>query len=206
VVRVKICGITNVRDARAAVKLGADALGFNFYKASPRYIEPARAKAVIAALPPFVCAVGLFVNDELARVNETVRFCELDAVQLHGDEPPRYVERVRGAKRIKGLRVRSEADVALCRRYRADAYLLDAYVKGHAGGTGRTFDWALALPAREFGPVILAGGLTPENVEEAVEVVRPYGVDTASGVERAPGEKDRDLMEAFIRLAKGVVY
>jgi phosphoribosylanthranilate isomerase len=204
VVKVKICGITNVKDGRMAARLGADALGFNFYKPSPRYIKPERAKAIIAALPPFVSIVGLFVDEEPDYVNEVIKLCNLDAVQLHGDETPATIDRIRGARKIKGIRVQSEEDVALCRRYRVDAYLLDAYVRGVAGGTGETFNWDLALPAHEFGPIILAGGLTPENVEEAVLQVRPYAVDTASGVEFTPGNKDRDMMEAFIRLAKSV--
>jgi len=201
-VRVKICGITNVKDARLAARLGADALGFNFYKESPRYIQPERASAIIAALPPFVAAVGIFVNEEPERINEIAGLCRLDAVQLSGDESPAQADRVRGVRRIKGIQVREERDIARCRRYRVDAYLLDAYVEGLHGGTGETFNWELAREAHEFGPVILAGGLTPENVDEAVRIARPYAVDTASGVEQRPGIKDRDLMADFILCAK----
>lgn len=202
-VRVKICGLTNVKDARVAARLGADALGFNFYKPSPRYIKPEMARAVIAALPPFVSAVGIFVNADIERVNKIARMCGLDAVQLSGEEPPREVDRVRGVQRIKGIRVRDVQDIALCRRYRVDAYLLDAFVPGQHGGTGETFNWELAREAHEFGPIILAGGLTPDNVAQAVATVRPYAVDVASGVEAAPGIKDKELMDAFIRRAKG---
>ena len=201
-VRVKICGITNVKDARLAARLGADALGFNFYKESPRYIQPERASAIIAALPPFVAAVGIFVNEEPERINEIAGLCRLDAAQLSGDESPAQADRVRGVRRIKGIQVREERDIARCRRYRVDAYLLDAYVEGLHGGTGETFNWELAREAHEFGPVILAGGLTPENVDEAVRIARPYAVDTASGVEQRPGIKDRDLMADFILCAK----
>jgi len=201
-VRVKICGITNVRDARLAARFGADALGFNFYKGSPRYIQPERARAIIAALPPFVSTVGIFVNEAPERINEIAGLCRLDAVQLSGDESPAQADRIRGVRRIKGIRVRDERDIARCRRYRVDAYLLDAYVEGLQGGTGMTFNWELAREAQEFGPVILAGGLTPENVDEAVRIARPYAVDTASGVEERPGIKDRELMAEFILCAK----
>lgn len=201
-VRVKICGITNVKDARLAARLGADALGFNFCEASPRYVKPERARAIIAALPPFLCTVGVFVDEDPDRVNEIVRLCALDAVQLHGDEPPVAFDRVRGARKIKGIRVRDENDISLCRRYRADAFLLDAWVEGAPGGTGQTFDWRLLRDAHEFGPIILAGGLDPDNVDEAVRIAQPYAVDVASGVEQRPGIKDRYLMEDFILCAK----
>ena len=204
-VKVKICGITNVRDARAVVRLGADALGFNFYAPSPRYIRPERARAIIAALPPFVAKVGVFVNEDVDKVNEIVQLCGLDVVQLHGDESPRNVERVRVAQRIKGVRVADEDDIALCRRYRVDAYLLDAFVPGMPGGTGETFNWRLAREARQFGPVILAGGLNPDNIEDAIRSAQPYAVDVASGVESEPGVKDRDLVEAFILRAKATL-
>jgi phosphoribosylanthranilate isomerase len=201
-VRVKICGITNVRDARLAARLGADALGFNFYPESPRYIRPARAKAIIAALPPFVTTVGVFVNEDPGDVMEICRLAGLDAAQLHGDETPAILDAVHGVRRIKAIRVKTEKDVALCRRYRTEAYLLDAYVPGQPGGTGETFHWEFAREAAAFGPIILAGGLTPENVAEAVSVVQPYAVDVASGVESEPGVKDRQRMEEFILRAK----
>jgi len=204
VVRVKICGITDVKDARLAARLGADALGFNFVPGSPRYIEPARAKAIIAALPPFVSSVGVFANEDPDRIMEIARLCNLDAVQFHGEETPAMVERVTGIRRIKAIRVRNARDIARCARYRVDAYLLDAYVPGMRGGTGRTFNWELARQAVEFGPVILAGGLTPENVEEAARIVQPYAVDTASGVEVEPGVKDKNLLAEFIWRVKSL--
>lgn len=202
---VKICGITNVRDARLAARMGADALGFNFYKESPRYVKPARAKAIIAALPPFVTTVGVFVNQFPEQVMEICRTCNLDAAQLHGDESPARVACVRGVKRIKGIRVRSEREVTLCGRYQVEAFLLDAYVPGKPGGTGQTFKWELAREARKFGPVILAGGLTPDNVEEAIQTAVPYAVDVASGIESSPGRKDKDLMMEFILRAKATL-
>jgi len=204
-VRVKICGMTNVREARIAADLGADALGFNFFKGSPRYVKPARAKAIIAALPPLVMAVGLFVDAHPDDIMSTVATCGLDAVQLHGDETPRQVDAIRGVRRIKAIRVADARDVARCRRYRAEAYLLDTYVRGEYGGTGKVFDWELAREAGQFGPIILAGGLAPDNVEEAIRIVHPYGVDTASGVETAPGRKDKDMMQEFILRAKGAL-
>jgi len=202
-VHVKICGVTNVRDARLASRLGADALGFNFVRKSPRYIRPARAKAIVAALPPFITTVGVFADEYPDKVMATCRLCGLDAAQLHGNESPSRVEAVRGVRRIKAIRVRNRRDVSLCRRYQVEAFLLDAYVPGQLGGTGETFNWALAREAREFGPVILAGGLTPDNVAEAVAAAAPYAVDVASGVESAPGKKDKQAMAEFIRLAKG---
>ncbi len=201
-VRVKICGIVNVRDARTAARLGADALGFNFYKRSPRFIQPARAKAIIASLPPFVTTVGVFVDEATETIMEIRRLCGLDAVQFHGDETPREVDAVRGVRRIKAVGVRDERDIALCQRFRVEAFLLDAYSPVRRGGTGRSFNWSLALEAAQFGPIILAGGLTPDNVEDAIIQAMPYAVDVASGVESEPGKKDRGLMAEFIRRAK----
>lgn len=201
-VKVKICGITNVRDARAAVRLGADALGFNFYRRSPRYVEPARAAAILAALPPFLTAVGLFVNETAQKILKTCEEVGLDTVQLHGDETPTTVGALRQLTRIKAFRVRDDRDLKRLPRYAVEAYLLDAYVPDKAGGTGETFNWELARRAQPYGPIILAGGLTPENVAEAVRQARPYAVDVASGVETAPGIKDRDLMASFILNAK----
>jgi phosphoribosylanthranilate isomerase len=201
-VRVKICGLTDVHDARLAARLGADALGFNFCPQSPRYIRPERAKAIVAVLPPLLTTVGVFVNERPETVMEICRKVGLDAAQLHGDEPPLAVDAVQGVRRIKAIRIASEADIALCRRYRVEAYLLDAYDPGRRGGTGRTFDWKLARAAAQFGSIILAGGLTPDNVAEAIAAAAPYGVDVASGIESEPGRKDRALMADFIYRAK----
>jgi phosphoribosylanthranilate isomerase len=200
-VRVKICGITNVTDAKAAARLGADALGFNFAM-GPRKITPERAKAIIAALPPLVTPVGLFVDEDVERVREVCAFCGIGTVQLHGDETPRYLDKLHGLRIIKAFRVRDEDDIRRLARYRADAYLLDTFVPGVQGGTGQTFRWDIAREAHPHGPIIIAGGLTPENVREAIQVAQPYGVDVASGVESEPGRKDRKLMAAFIRAAK----
>ena len=201
-VKVKICGVTSARDARLAARLGADAIGFNFYKRSPRFITKEKARAILAALPPFVTAVGVFVNDPADVIRETCAYVGLDTAQLHGEETPRVAHALTRLTRIKAVRVAGETDVARLSRYQVEAYLLDAFVPGRRGGTGVTFNWELAREAQVHGPIVLAGGLTPENVQEAIRVAAPFAVDVASGVESAPGVKDRDLLEAFIRLAK----
>lgn len=202
-VKVKICGITSLDDALAAVDAGADALGFVFYERSPRNLNPMQASAIIAKLPPFVQTVGLFVNEEAERVNWTADFCGLDLVQLHGDEEPEYCRDVR-RRVIKAFRVQDMESITPLRTYPVAGYLLDAWCPDCYGGTGKTFNWEVAAAAREFGPVILAGGLTPDNVRGAAEQVRPYAVDVSSGVESAPGKKDAEKVREFIRNAKGL--
>jgi phosphoribosylanthranilate isomerase len=202
-VRVKICGITSLEDALQAVQAGADALGFVFYERSPRNLDPLRAANIISGLPPFVQAVGLFVNDDAGFVNDTADRCRLDLVQLHGDEPPEYCEKIR-RRVIKAFRVRDASSIAPVRDYRVAGILLDAYSPQAFGGTGLSFNWELAGIAREYGPVILAGGLDPDNVREAVERVAPYAVDVSSGVESSPGKKDPEKVREFIKRAKGI--
>lgn len=201
-IRVKICGITNPEDAQTAVDAGADALGFVFWKKSPRYVAPDTAAAIIKGLPPFVTTVGVFVNEGEGVIRSTLKRAGLDRVQFHGDEPPELIARF-GPGTIKAIRVRDKGDILKIRDYDASAYLLDAYREGLPGGTGRTFDWGLAVKAKELGRVILSGGLNPKNVTEAIGLVHPYGVDVSSGVEMAPGKKDRAKVREFIRLAKG---
>jgi phosphoribosylanthranilate isomerase len=202
-VKVKICGITNVEDALHAVQAGADALGFVFYEPSPRDVSPEQAASIIKALPPFVQAVGLFVNAEVDFVNAIAEQCRLDLVQLHGDESPEYCDRI--ARRvIKAFRVKEIASLDSVRNYRVAGILLDAYSPKAFGGTGLTFNWEIALAAKTNGPVILAGGLTPDNVHQAVERVDPYGVDVSGGVEVVPGRKDPEKVKEFIRRAKGI--
>jgi phosphoribosylanthranilate isomerase len=203
-VRVKICGITRAQDAVAAVRAGADAIGLVFAK-SPRQISPETAKEIISKIPPFVTPVGLFVNESPERIREIALSCGFRVVQLHGDEPPHYLAELRGFKVIKAFRIEKPQDLGALGAYKADAYLLDAFSPQRRGGTGRTFDWKIALEAKEIGPIILAGGLKPENVARAVSLVEPYGVDVSSGVESAPGVKDAALVEEFIRAAKGVL-
>lgn len=199
--RVKICGITRIEDALHAVKAGADALGFVFHRKSPRYISPDSAASIIAELPPFVQAVGLFVNSEAGLVNEISDLCRLDIVQLHGDETPEYCDDVR-RRVIKAIRVRGLESLDSVGNYRVAGILLDAYSPHAYGGTGQSFNWELAARAAENGPVILAGGLTPENVGEAVAKVAPYGVDVSSGVESSPGIKDPLKVSEFIARAR----
>ena len=202
-VRVKICGITTVEDALQAVEAGADAIGLVFHAESPRYVFPEQAAVVVRALPPFVQAVGLFVNADIGFVNATADLCRLDIVQLHGEESPEYcclVER----RVIKVFRVKDITSLDPITNYRVAGYLLDAYSPKAYGGTGTTFNWEVAKAARKYGPIILAGGLTPDNVRLAVESVDPYAVDVSSGVESAPGRKDHAKVREFIRRAKGL--
>lgn len=202
-VRVKICGITTLEDALAAVAAGADALGFVFVAKSPRCVTPQKAAAMVRELPPFVQTVGLFVDEEAEQVNWTADFCGLDLVQLHGDEEPDDCVEI-NRRVIKAFRVKDAASLAGINRYRVAGYLLDAWTPEAHGGTGQTFDWGLARSAGIAGRLVLAGGLTPENVAEAVRVVSPYGVDVSSGVESAPGRKDPEKVREFIRRAKGL--
>ena len=194
-VRVKICGITRSEDASLAVELGADALGFIFAP-SPRRVSPEKARRIIASLPPFVKTVGVFVNEDRERIRDTMDFCGLDMAQLHGDESPEICRKLM-PRVIKAFRVKEEADFSAVSRYEGQvrALLLDTYVKGTKGGTGKTFDWTLAARAGQFGmPVILSGGLKPENIRHAVFRAKPHAVDVNSGVEAEPGKKDLNLM------------
>jgi phosphoribosylanthranilate isomerase len=201
-VHVKICGITNLEDAQAAVDAGADALGFVFYPPSPRYVTPERAEQIIQKLPPFVTTVGLFVDVALAMVNDMAARCGLDRIQLHGGETPEFCRQVKRPV-IKAFRIKNAESLAPVPGYKVSAYLLDTYVEGALpGGTGASFSWELAARAKPYGPVILAGGLTPEIVEVAIAQIRPYGVDVSTGVERAPGIKDYQKVRQFIARAK----
>lgn len=195
--KIKICGITNLDDAMTAAESGADALGFIFYKKSPRYVEPLRAAEIIAQLPPFVTPVGVFVNEREEKIRETVSLACLQAVQLHGDETPEFCQRF-GTRVIKAFQIKDKESLKHMSHYRVSAYLLDSYKEGVRGGTGVTFDWHLAVVAKTFGRVILAGGLTPDNVHEAVKLVQPYGVDVAGGVEKEKGVKDHGKLKKFI--------
>lgn len=203
--RVKICGITRLEDALAAVEAGADALGFMFYPASPRAIAPAAARAIIECLPPWVGRVGVFVNADEQTVRDVVLETGLDTVQLHGEESPAFCARFAPWKVIKAFRIRDRASLDPLPHYRVAAWLLDSYTPDRHGGTGARFNWDLAVEAQRHGcPIILAGGLDPANVEQAVRSVRPYGVDVSSGVESAPGLKDAERVRAFVRAAKAV--
>lgn len=198
-VRCKICGITRIEDALAAAEAGADAIGLVFYARSPRAVDVRQARSIIAALPPFVSTVGLFVDATRCEINEILDAVPLDLLQFHGDESPEQCE---GYHRpyVKALRVRSSDQIAQAvTTYRgASGLLLDAFVPGVPGGTGERFDWSL-IPAGLSKPLILAGGLTPDNVASAIHRVRPYAVDVSGGVEAAKGIKDVDKVRAFIR-------
>jgi phosphoribosylanthranilate isomerase len=202
-VRSKICGITRIEDALAAVDAGADAIGFVFYAKSSRAVSVEQARAIIAALPPFVTTVGLFVNISRCELTEILEIVPLDLLQFHGDETPEDCD---GYHRpyIKALRVQAGDDIAAsCRTYsRASGILLDTYVAGVPGGTGEAFDWSL-IPQTLSKPIILAGGLTPDNVAQAIAQVRPYAVDVSGGVEMSKGIKDHDRIRAFMHAVRG---
>ena len=201
-VRSKICGITRIDDALAAVAAGADAIGFVFYAKSPRAVTAAQARAIIAALPPFVTTVGLFVNASACELNETLDAVPLDLLQFHGDDTPGQCE---GYHRpyIKALRVRAGDDIAAaCAAYAsASGILLDTYVEGVPGGTGQAFDWSL-IPQGLSKPIILAGGLSVQNVAQAIAQVQPYAVDVSGGVEMSKGIKDHDKIRAFMQAVR----
>jgi phosphoribosylanthranilate isomerase len=202
---VKICGITNVDDALAALEFGADSLGFNFYPQSPRYIGPEQVDAIVKKLGRREF-VGVFVNSSIPDVVAAIELSGINSVQFHGDESQEYVSRFRSVSRvrvIKALRVSDRFDPAAAAEFEADAILLDGHSASARGGTGAAFDWEIALSAKPVvGQLYLAGGLTPANVAEAIRKVVPYAVDVASGVESRPGKKDLALMEAFITNAK----
>ncbi len=196
--RVKICGITRGEDAQLAVELGAAALGFNFYLPSPRYIGPAAARAIVAKLPPLITAVGIFANEsDAGHVAGVAASARVTAVQLHGPAFPPLDEPLEGFKRIRAVAVKDGFQPEALRELRADAFLLDTFHPELPGGTGKSFNWALAREANRFGTIILAGGLTPENVGQAIREVRPFAVDVAGGVESAPGVKDAGKLRAF---------
>jgi len=203
-VRVKICGITNIEDALCAADAGADALGFVFYAKSPRSVTPEQAAEIISALPPFILTVGLFVNAGPDFVNATAEVCKLDRIQLHGEEAPSFCARI-ARPVIKAFRVKDAASLESMKDYRVAGYLLDAYSPDAHGGTGLTFNWELARIAKRYGRIILAGGLTPDNVRRAIEVTRPYAVDISSGVESSPGRKDPLKVRKFIQNTKGIL-
>lgn len=202
-VKVKVCGITRLEDAHAAIGFGADALGFVFHERSPRCVSVDMARHIISSLPPFVTTVGLFVNETIDRVREVRRRAGVDLVQLHGDESPETVSAL-GPNVIKVIRVRGIESFAGIEKYRPRAFLLDAHHDAVYGGTGLRFDWDLAQWLDGEIPFIVAGGLTPDNVAEAIEATWPYGVDVSSGVEKEPGVKDPAKMKAFITNAKAV--
>jgi phosphoribosylanthranilate isomerase len=204
-VKVKICGITNIEDARAAAKAGCDALGFIFYKKSPRYIAPEAAKAIIRRLPHHVATIGVFVNAREAVIRDVVRLCGLNMIQLHGNESPEFCRRFKGYRVIKAFRVKSAADLEKAKKYDTFAYLFDSYSPAAKGGTGKRFDWKLLTCARGLKKnIFLSGGLDERNVARALELTGAPWVDVSSSIEKKPGKKDLLKMERFIKQAKEV--
>jgi len=200
-VSVKICGVTSIEDAELCVAEGADAIGLNFYARSPRYLSPSRARELVAAIAGRALTVGVFVDASYDEIEAVRTQTGIACVQLHGDEPPQLLERLL-PHAYKALRVRDAGSVELARSFGGSHILLDAYVPGEPGGTGQTFEWSLATTIARERNVTLAGGLDPGNVASAVQCVRPFCVDVASGVEFAPGRKDPQRLRAFIRAAK----
>ena len=197
--RVKVCGITRPEHASAAAGAGADAIGLMFYEPSPRYVTPARARAVCAALPPLVSVVGVFVNPQPGEIETVVEGLPVDLLQFHGEEPPELCAGT-GKPYVKAVRVRSRDDIvkAAARYTDARALLLDAHHDALWGGTGSRFDWSV-VPDDVGRPIVLAGGLTPANVADAIRLVRPFAVDVSGGVESAPGQKDAESIERFMK-------
>lgn len=201
-VKIKICGITSMEDAACAVEAGASALGFVFYKPSPRFVGVEVARRIIASVPPFIASVGIFVNEEASRINEIARICCLDRIQLHGDERPDFCRSLE-RRVIKAIRLKDKSSLELMKTFDVTNFLLDTYSDKLYGGSGSGFDWELAIEAAKLGRIILAGGLTPENVADAIRRVRPYGVDVSTGVEIRPGKKDPRKIAQFIKSATG---
>jgi phosphoribosylanthranilate isomerase len=201
-VKVKICGITNLADAQAAAEAGADLVGFMFYDKSPRRVSLPDAAQIARQLPPHVVKVGVFGNPTEDLVTRAIADCGVSLLQFHGDETPEFCTQF-GLMSMKAFRIRDEQSLVALRDYPTDAWLLDAFSPEKLGGTGEKFNWDLAVEAGKLGrPIFLAGGLTPENVAEAVRIVQPYGVDVSSGVEASPGKKDHEKIRRFIANAK----
>lgn len=202
---VKICGITNLEDALAAVEAGADALGFNFFPPSPRYIDPGLARTIIEKLPSNVLSVGVFVNeDSPEEVQKVAHESGVRALQLHGDESPQFCASLSHYFLIKVLALGSEADIPLVSDYAVDAFMVDSFDRTSRGGTGRVVNWSVARRVRDLVPrLFLAGGLSAENVCEGIAAVEPYGVDACSALEVSPGKKDAQKMRAFVAAAHG---
>jgi len=197
-VKVKICGLTTVEDALAAVAAGADLLGFVLWEKSPRYVTIETAREIARRLPPATTRVGVFVDATVEQVMFSLRICDFGALQFHGQESPAYCQQF-GVMTIKAFRLRDAGSLPAMSGYDTDAFLLDSQVEGLPGGTGATFDWSLAAQARKFNkPIFLAGGLTPQNVVAAVRAAQPFGVDVSTGVEASPGKKDHQKMRDFV--------
>ena len=197
--KIKICGITNKRDAIAAAELRPDMIGFVFYNGSKRYVQPRIVRDIANELPPYILKVGVFVDESSEKVSEIAQICSLDMLQFHGDESPEYCANFKESyKIIKAFRIKDKGSLKGINDYNADFYMLDAYSSKEKGGTGEKFDWKIIEGFEFLRPLILSGGLTPESIKSAIEKVVPYGVDVLSGVERSPGKKDLELMKKFV--------
>ena len=203
-IEIKICGITNREDALVAAALGANALGFIFHPASPRYVSPIEAKEIIKLLPPTITRVGVFVNSGEAEVKKTADICGLDVIQLHGDESPEYCRRFPPESIVKAVFLNSDNDLACLESYHVRAFLADSRHDGRYGGTGRKADWELAARTAEKYPLIIAGGLNETNIAAALTTVKPVAVDINSGIEKAPGIKDHERMKRIIGIVKNM--
>jgi phosphoribosylanthranilate isomerase len=203
--KVKICGLTNLDDALAAAEAGADAVGFVLYRKSPRFVDPSTVRMIVRALPPFVMPVGVFVNESVESVRDTMDSCGLALAQLHGDESSAYCEEV-GRPVLKALRVKDRISALAIAEFQGRAgvrgFVLDAFSDQAYGGTGTLADWSLVAEIAKTCRILLAGGLTPDNVADAIKAVRPYGVDVSSGVESSPGKKDHGRMRAFLQATR----
>jgi phosphoribosylanthranilate isomerase len=197
-VGVKICGVRTYEEARTALDCGADFLGFNFWKKSPRYIQPIDARGILQRLKPFNNSIGVFVNEEQKNLAEVLYCTGIITVQLHGDESFEYCQQFGYLKIIKAFRVGAEFDIEVLKNFPVGCFLLDSKVKGEYGGTGQRFDWRIAMEAKQIAPIILAGGINIENVGEAIQYVRPYAIDVCSGVEAEPGRKDLSKLRDFM--------
>lgn len=199
---VKICGLTNLEDTLAAIDLGADFLGFNFYPQSPRYLSYEKAKKIFEEIPPNIFKVGVFVNEQYENIIDIAQLLELDYLQFHGDESPEFCNQM-GHPWWKAIRLENESDIEKISQYESEWVLIDAHVQGQYGGTGQKPDWELVKRVKNLGKkIFLAGGLNPENIQLAIATVQPYAVDVASGVESKPGKKDLKKMEDFVSKTK----
>lgn len=204
-IKIKFCGMTNKIDAVAAADLGVDMLGFIFYKKSKRYVEPKVAMDIIGELKPDILKVGVFVDEEPDKVAEIAEECSLDMLQFHGDEDMGYCDKFKEAyKVIKAFRIKDKKSLAQINDYNTDFYMLDAYSPEAQGGTGKSFDLKIIENYEFLKPIILSGGLTPENVGKVIEKVMPYGVDVSSGIETSPGRKDMELMSKFVEKVRRI--
>lgn len=202
-VRVKICGITNLADARASVDAGCSALGFVFYKKSPRYVAPEKAAGIIKNLPKSIVKVGVFVDAREETIKRIARLCRLDMLQFHGDEPPEFCRKFKDYKVIKAFRIKDKLDLGNILRYNTFAYLFDTFARANQGGTGKSFNWVLLRRLGRLKPdIFLSGGLNVRNVREAIKIVRPEWVDVSSSLEIRPGKKGRGKIKNFMQAVK----